>query len=556
MAALSDDDAVAGRAALSTSLTALLEHVGSTLIDLVAGNPGSVHDVRGVHLLDHLDPTPPPPGALLLAVATTHSAELLDLLTSPRTEIAGLVVRPELVDDALREAAAARGLVLLALSDGASWPHVVSLLGQQIEAEPDFSAPPAALTGELFDLANAICTLIDAPVTVEDRHNNVLAFSDRQDESDVARVAAILGRGPESFLVDGDRSAAETVRRARGVVYIESPTGEDGRRLHNRAAVAIRVDEEFLGAIWAIVDGPLSSEREGHLLACARLVAQRLLRLRSAADARLAVRSDLVEAALGGGPRAAAAIGQLGLAGLRFVVAAVAFDVPGEPVTSGQALLARRLSERQRIALLLDDHLGATTPGAVAAVVNDQVYALVPGAGAVDLVATVEASCRAFVARSSAGDPLIVGIGRVVSSADELPRSRDDADRTVRVIREHRTAPRVARAEELDGDALLLEARSLVALRGHGPTPTYRRLRDYDEQRQASMLGTLRSWLDHHGDAVAAAEAGHVHQNTFRYRMRRIEEIGECDLSDPTTRFELALQLRLFGAAYSRSTRR
>lgn len=550
MAVISDDEPAAS-AAPGTSLTALLEHVGSTLIDLVAGNPGSVQAVRGVHVLDHLDPTPPPPGALLLAVATTSSADLLGLLASPRTEIAGLVVRPELVDETLREAAAARGTVLLALSDGASWPHVVSLLGQH-QSEPDFSAPPTALTGELFDLANAICTLIDAPVTVEDRHNNVLAFSDRQDESDGARVAAILGRGPESFVFDGDRSAAETVRRARGVVYFESPTGEDGRRLHNRAAVAIRVDEEFLGAIWAVVDGPLSAEREQHLLGSSRLVAQRLLRLRSAADARLAVRSDLVEAALGGGPRGAAAVGQLGLGSLRLVVAAVAFDAPGEPVAGGQALLARRLAERQRIALLLDDHLGATTPGAVAAVVNDQVYALVPGAGSVDLVATVEASCRAFLSRTVAADPLVVGIGRVVSSADELPRSRDDADRTVRVVREHPTAPRVARAEELDGDALLLEARSLVALRGHGPTPAYRRLRDYDEQRQASMLDTLRSWLDHHGDAVAAAEAGHVHQNTFRYRMRRIEEIAQCDLSDPTTRFELELQLRLFGPAYSR----
>jgi DNA-binding PucR family transcriptional regulator len=45
---------------------------------------------------------------------------------------------------------------------------------------------------------------------------------------------------------------------------------------------------------------------------------------------------------------------------------------------------------------------------------------------------------------------------------------------------------------------------------------------------------------------VAAAAAGlHVHPNTVRYRVRRIEEILESSLADPDVRLLLSLSLRV-----------
>jgi DNA-binding PucR family transcriptional regulator len=55
----------------------------------------------------------------------------------------------------------------------------------------------------------------------------------------------------------------------------------------------------------------------------------------------------------------------------------------------------------------------------------------------------------------------------------------------------------------------------------------------------------LRAWLDCFGDTVAAAESLFVHQNTFRYRLRRVAEVGEIDLTDPDQRFAAMLQLRV-----------
>jgi DNA-binding PucR family transcriptional regulator len=56
---------------------------------------------------------------------------------------------------------------------------------------------------------------------------------------------------------------------------------------------------------------------------------------------------------------------------------------------------------------------------------------------------------------------------------------------------------------------------------------------------------TLRAWLDAFGDVVAAAAAVYVHPNTFRYRPRRLADVGRIDLTDPDARFAAMPQLRV-----------
>ena len=46
---------------------------------------------------------------------------------------------------------------------------------------------------------------------------------------------------------------------------------------------------------------------------------------------------------------------------------------------------------------------------------------------------------------------------------------------------------------------------------------------------------------------TAASAALFVHPNTFRYRLRRLAEVGEIDLADPEQRFVAMLQLRVLG---------
>ncbi|OLB78008.1 MAG: hypothetical protein AUI14_14490 [Actinobacteria bacterium 13_2_20CM_2_71_6] len=57
------------------------------------------------------------------------------------------------------------------------------------------------------------------------------------------------------------------------------------------------------------------------------------------------------------------------------------------------------------------------------------------------------------------------------------------------------------------------------------------------------LLGTLRVWFAEHGATSAAAEKLHVHRNTVRYRLKRLEELTGRSLTRPTGLAELHLAL-------------
>ncbi|HEY0952170.1 helix-turn-helix domain-containing protein, partial [Nocardioides sp.] len=107
---------------------------------------------------------------------------------------------------------------------------------------------------------------------------------------------------------------------------------------------------------------------------------------------------------------------------------------------------------------------------------------------------------------------------------------------------------RVARLADIQVEALVLELRDLAAARGDRPTGPLARLIAYDERHRSALVPTLRAWLDAFGDVTAAAEALYVHPNTFRYRLRRVAEVGEIDLTDPEARFVAMLQLRVLAS--------
>jgi purine catabolism regulator len=72
---------------------------------------------------------------------------------------------------------------------------------------------------------------------------------------------------------------------------------------------------------------------------------------------------------------------------------------------------------------------------------------------------------------------------------------------------------------------------------------TLRPLLEYESR--ADLIGSLRAFIAHGGHWDAAAESLGVHRHTLRYRMRRISDLLARDLSDPDTRAELWIALRI-----------
>jgi DNA-binding PucR family transcriptional regulator len=517
------------------SLRRVLDDLGATLLAVVHGDVDRVEDLGGIVIHDPLEEPELPRQSLVLGVGLRDTDEIVSLLDSLGAgEAAGLVLRAP-VPEGLADAAARSGVAVLALTRGATWAQLAALL-RSLLAEDDIGDTGGETlggmpSGDLFAIANAIAALIDAPVTIEDRGSRVLAFSGRQDEADASRVEVVLGRQvPDKYtrlLVE--RGVFRHLYRSDQPVFVPPLTA--GVTMP-RVAVAVRAGDEVLGSIWAAVPGPLAPDRAQALCDAARLVALHMLRIRAGMDVARRLRADLVSTALEGGVGAREALDRLGLAEQPVVVLALALASPGED--------AALVTERQRLSDGLAMHLSAVHPRCAAALVGDVTYGLVP-------VPDTSAAARVandFLDRVGERVNAVIGIGPVAQGTAELAEARASADRALRVLRAG-GARSVASLEDVHVESLILELRDLVAARGDRPTGPVARLFAYDDEHNTNLVDTLRAWLDAFGDVNAAAATLYVHPNTFRYRLRRLSEVGGLDLNDPESRFAAMLQLRV-----------
>lgn len=539
---------VNGRVALDTVLNDC-----APLLEVLCGEVSGEVSVADVVIYDRSDDVSPLSGRVVaLGVGLSKPG---DMVTAVRDlgQRGGrcLVVRAGgPVADAVADAVAECGVVLLGLMGGASWLRLAELLRMVLT-----SADPATAVGvsgrspegELFTTANAIAALLDAPVTIEDRQSRVLAFSGRQREADHSRIDTILGRRvPEPYRqVLEQRGVFRRVYREEGPVFVEPVELTAEEVGLPRAVVAVRAGSEILGSIWVAVPGPLSAERSCALSEASRVVARQLLRLRAGVDVERRARAAVVGTALGGTEGAAYAARSLGLAQEPVaVLAAAPVDAVGTGSDGGAD--AVRLAGLQQLGDSLAVHLGAVHPRAAVAVVGDVVYGLLPvsepGAAGERTAARIAAG---FLDRMGELGGMVIGVGSPAGDLRGLARSRSGADRALRVLSAAGRGRRVAGISALWAEASLLELGDLLSDRGDLPSGAVSRLADYDRHHQTQLLPTLRAWLDAFGNVIAAAERLYVHPNTFRYRLHRAAEVGQLDLDNADDRFAAMLELRL-----------
>ncbi|MGB0973119.1 MAG: PucR family transcriptional regulator, partial [Mycobacterium sp.] len=171
---------------------------------------------------------------------------------------------------------------------------------------------------------------------------------------------------------------------------------------------------------------------------------------------------------------------------------------------------------------------------------GDRVYVLLPkiaGAAAVtSWVRGVVAALRrelGFEVRAVTAAPLTGLAGAAVTRA-EVDRVFDSAERHPAAIGQ------VTSLDEARTTVRLDEIVSHVAAQPRLVDPRVRELCE----RDPVLAHTLRAYLDEFGDVAATARRLHVHPNTVRYRIRRIEKLLMISLGDADERLMLALGLR------------
>ncbi|MEO3753807.1 PucR family transcriptional regulator ligand-binding domain-containing protein [Streptomyces sp. B6B3] len=216
----------------------------------------------------------------------------------------------------------------------------------------------------------------------------------------------------------------------------------------------------------------------------------------------------------------------------------------------GRALLEELLAEP--VAERLADGT-VPDPGVAVAHVDGEAVALVPlpadepaDAGSAALRAErILAPARGALAGALGGDGrLSLGASAAVPSADGLRGALEEARHARRLAAARPAAVSGADHEELASHVLLLpfvpdEVRRAFAGRLLDP------LADYDRRHRADLVATLAAFLAVDGSWTRCAARLHLHVNSLRYRIARIERLTGRDLGRLEDRVDFFLALRL-----------
>lgn len=468
----------------------------------------------------------------LLGVGDDDVLGWLDQQATRRAPTAIFLKEPS---DAVVARAVAAGTAVVAVEPRARWERLYRLVDHVFEHHGDSADPLHDSSTDLFGLAQSIADRTHGMVSIEDAQSHVLAYSASNEEADELRRLSILGRaGPPEHLAWIGRAGIFDDLRAAGEVVRVDARPELG--LQPRRAVGIqhlapnrRRGPVFAGTIW-LQEGsrPLADDADDVLRGAGVLAARIMSRL-AAAPSTHAVR---VQQLLG--LRDAAADGAH--------LADVARDLG--IVTDGRVAVIGVDAARgapARLADVLALSASAFRPDAQVVAGSSRVYVVFPQTGKASSVSSwirgtiatlrveLDLELRAVVATPP------TGLAGVAHARTEVDRVLDSAERHPGTIGQ------VTSLAEARTTVLLDEIVTMIGADDRLVDPRVRELRERDQ----TLVDTLRAYLDSFGDVAAAAKWLHVHPNTVRYRVRRIEELIATSLADPDVRLLLSLSLRV-----------
>lgn len=476
------------------------------------------------------DPTAPLeslPGGILLGIglrpAEPGTAVVVD--AAAVAGFAAIVIKAageEAGIESLAAVADRAGIALLAVADEVSWRQLDGLLESAVGTLSEARSPLVPLgVGDLFALANAIAAMVGGATTIENLQEQILAYSTLPGQPiDEDRRSGILGRQVPYLPENAGQYAS--VFRAEGAVHIEG-VGDAMDRL----AIAVRAGKQPLGSIWVVdADGTLDAEAKRALESAADIAALHMLRARSSYDLARQQRAELLRRLLESDDDSQLVAEQLALGrkGPFVVVAFQAEVVPG----SEEIALARVLD-------LVSTQCEAYRQGTQCVMIGTTIYALFTEAGPAALP-QIGNLARRLIDRAAASLrlELRVSLGTPVAAVNGISRSKYDADLVLLMLADGSAgggAPRggFASAAELRSRLTLLDVAALFRNKPRLMSPAAEAMLDHDARSGTEYAKTLRTYLAFSCDSAKTAKALSLHQNTLRYRLRRMEEIFGID---------------------------
>lgn len=396
------------------------------------------------------------------------------------------------------------------------------------------------MASELQRLVDGLGDRLRRSVAIDDRNIRLLAYNSHPGEVDAVRLESIMQREIPKVMVDHLRTLG--VFDADDLFQV--PVRPELGFTLDRIGMPIRYEDALLGFLWLLAsDGPLSDDDAEAVRQAAGRAARLLQRDHLIDELRQGRIREHLRDLLSGDPHLHVTAAQQLIEDELLPAYPVTVLVVTLPHEAGQPL-----GEKDRLALALGlDHGSrqASLGGAIHLERADHGVLVVAHAGSasreIDAVA-VAVQQRVCAASGRSLQECHVGIGERRSALSEVHGSYVEARRAADVAQVVRVLGTVVRYAELGVYGLLAEL-PLDRLR-RSIHPGLRRLLEYDAE-DATLTGTLEAFLDNAGDVSRTATQLNVHRASVHYRLRRIGEVAQLDLSNGDTRLALHLGLKV-----------
>ncbi len=233
-------------------------------------------------------------------------------------------------------------------------------------------------------------------------------------------------------------------------------------------------------------------------------------------------------------------------------MASAILGLPADSPATVLAITTRAPDEESALGVartidLVNLYCEAWHPRGMATAVDQTIYALLPTTSEMTSTRSLAAFARdvAGTVRRTNGFTLQIGIGPVAATLADVPESRRLAELTLAALAVDPPEPAVATIEELRSRVLLMRLADLDVLELGLEGDPLRALLDHDRDKNSTYAETLLAYLDAFADTASAARTLSIHENTLRYRIRRLQQLFGLDLDDPDARLVTWLRLRL-----------